>query len=178
MGSDLNLTTIDRNRIVAAALLSAVMLPLVWLSSASSSGSPSGSSSDSAGGAAVTSTTYSIGLGLEGAADKPVNLDGPTGALAEGEGQIAYPADLTGSMIRGSASYKRFPQSATTGCYSAVAPLGAELRVFNRDNGRSIRCFNVNVGYVPAGQDIVISTTMFEKLADLVDSPIPVEITW
>ena len=177
MGSDVNLTSIDRNRIVAATLLSAVMLPLVWLSSASSSGSSSTSPGDSAA-ASATSTTYSIGLGLEGAADKPVNLDGPTGALAEGEGQIAYPADLTGSMLRGSASYKRFPQSATTGCYSALAPLGAELRVFNRDNGRSIRCFNVNVGYVPAGQDIVISTTMFEKLADLVDSPIPVEITW
>ena len=173
----MNLTTIDRNRIVAAALLSAVMLPLVWLSSASSSGKSPGSSSNSPA-ASATSTTYSIGLGLEGAADKPVNLDGPTGALAEGEGQIAYPADLTGSMLRGSASYKRFPQSATTGCYSALAPLGAQLKVFNRDNGRSITCFNVNVGYVPPGQDIVINTTMFEKLADLVDSPIPVEITW
>lgn len=170
----MNLTQIDRNRMVAAALLSAVMLPLVWLSSASSSG---GSSTQSTA-AGATSTTYSIGLGLEGAADKPVNLEGPTGALAEGEGQIAYPADLTGSILRGTASYKRFPQSATTGCYSTSAPLGAELRVFNRDNGRSIRCNNVNVGYVPPGQDIVISTVMFEKLADLVDSPIPVEITW
>lgn len=170
----MNLTTIDRNRIVAAALLSAVMLPIVWLSSASGSGS-SGPDSTAA---VATSTTYSIGLGLEGAADKPVNLDGPTGALAEGEGQIAYPADLTGSMLRGTASYKRFPQSAANGCYSSLAPLGAELRVFNRDNGRSIKCLNINVGYVPPGQEIVISTVTFEKLADLVDSPIPVEITW
>lgn len=171
----MNLTSIDRNRIVAATLLSAVLLPLVWLSSAASGGGASGTETTVQG---ATTTSYSIGIGLEGEADKPVNLDGPTGALAEGEGQIAYPAALTGSILRGTAAYKRFPLSATTGCYSAAAPLGAELKVLSLDDGRSIRCFNVNVGYVPPGQDIVINTSLFEKLADLVDSPIPVEISW
>lgn len=169
----MNLTQIDRNRIVAASLLTALLVPLAWLASGASE-----QTAATATTAVVTTTTYELGIGANANADTPANLEGPTGAGAQGEGQIAFPADLEGQYHRGTASYKRFPESATNGCITGIVPLGVEITVRNLDNGRVVTCLNLNIGYVPPVADIVLNTRLFEDIGRLVDAPLPVEFTW
>lgn len=169
----MNLTQIDRNRIVAASLLTALLVPLAWLASGSSSQTVATATT-----AAATTTTFDVGIGSNATADAPVNLEGPTGAGAQGEGKIAFPADLEGQYHRGTASYKRFPQSANTGCITSIVPLGTEITVRNLDNGRTVTCLNINIGYVPPVADIILNTRLFEDIGRLVDAPLPVEFTW
>jgi hypothetical protein len=168
-----NLTQIDRNRIVAASLLTALLLPLAWLAAGAGDGTAATPTT-----AVVTTTTFPLGIGANANADTPANLEGPTGAGAQGEGQIAFPADLEGQYHRGTASYKRFPESARTGCITAIVPLGVEIVVRNLDNGRTVTCLNINIGYVPPVADIILNTRLFEDLGRLVDAPLPVEFTW
>ena len=169
----MNLTQIDRNRIVAATLLTALLVPLAWLASGASD-----ETSATPTTAAVTTTTYALGIGANASADTPANLEGPTGAGAQGEGQIAFPADLEGQYHRGTASYKRFPESASTGCITGIVPLGVDITVRNLDNGRVVTCLNINIGWVPPTADIILNTRLFEDLGRLVDAPLPVEFTW
>jgi hypothetical protein len=82
-------------------------------------------------------------------------------------------------MARGTASFKRFPTSAKTGCVTSLAPLGAEITVRNLNNGHKTKCFNVNIILnTSAVFDITLDASVFEAIAELVDAPIPVELTW
>lgn len=167
-------TVIDRNRMTVAAVLTALALPLLFMASGRSAGS------SGAPATTTTSTTIKSGLPTDPSteADAPANLSGPVVGDPNGTGQIAYPADNSGRMLRGMASYRRLPDSAATGCSTGLVPLGAEITVRNLNNGRKTTCTNINVGAVPAGIDIVVNTSLFESIAELIDAPLPVELTW
>ncbi len=168
----LDLSSVDRRRLNAAIALTAIALPVLFIASAGSSGTGDP--------APATTTTVVLVPSISGDRDidAPANLEGPVVADPVGEGQLAYPADNSGRMVRGRATFRRFPDGATTACSSPLVPLGAQITVRNLDNGRKTVCSNINIGPTSATFDIVLHTGVFEKIAQLVDAPLPVELTW
>jgi hypothetical protein len=57
-------------------------------------------------------------------------------------------------------------------------PLGAVITVRNLNNGRKTECTNLNLGYIPPTFDIVLNTSVFLELSELVNAPLKVELTW
>jgi hypothetical protein len=167
----MDFTRFDKNRMTVAVIATAVLIPLLFMAGGNSSNS-------SAEPIKATTSTYDLGLSSDGMADAPANLDGPVSQDPNGSGEIAYPADNDGQMARVIASYKRFPNSAKTGCSTASAPLGATVTVRNLNNGHKTTCLNINIGPTSGTFGIIMNTTVFEAIAELVDAPLPVELTW
>jgi hypothetical protein len=107
-----------------------------------------------------------------------VNLDGPLSLQPNGQSRIAYPGPGEMKRVNAKASYRTFPSYNSTICYSAAAPLGAELTVINLNNGKSVKCDNVFAILLPAGVDIVLHSPLFLLIANLVDAPLPVTVSW
>lgn len=168
----MHLSETDRNRIRVAGVATAVLLPVLFLF-----GGGTGGSAGSTVPAAPT-TTYDIGLLTDASEDAPANVEGPSSNGPNGQGQIAYPATNEGRMMRGSASFKQFPIGDGQACTSNTIPLGAVITVTNLNNGRKVKCTNINSVYVPPGFDIVLNLRVFTSIADLIDAPLPVELTW
>ena len=63
-------------------------------------------------------------------------------------------------------------------CGTTRAPFGARVVVTNTDNGFRIACTNVEHQATATGVVMVLDTDAFLELADLGDSPIPVQISW
>jgi hypothetical protein len=167
----MDFTRFDKNRMTVAVIATAVLIPLLFMAGGRSSNS-------SAETIKATTTTYDLGLATDGTADAPANLDGPVSQDPNGSGEIAYPADNDGQRARVIASYKRFPNSAKTGCSTTAAPLGATVTVRNLNNGHKTTCLNINIGPTSGTFGIIMNTTVFVLIAELVDAPLPVELTW
>lgn len=167
----MDFSRVDRNRLTVAIALTAVALPVLFIASG-----PTGGTGQDA--VEVTTTTLETGLATDKEADAPANLDGPVSADPQGQGQLAYPADNSGRMVRGDATFKRFPEGAEKGCSTPLVPLGAEITVRNLNNGRKTVCTNINIGPTSGTFQIVLHTGVFEKIAEIVDAPLPVELTW
>lgn len=172
MAEFMALSRTDRNRINVAIVITALVLPMFFIASA---GTPA---NNGATATTATPTTLDVGLSTDKDADAPANLDGPATVDPQGAGQLAYPADNSGRLLRGTATFKRFPNDAETGCATALVPLGTEITVRNLNNGRKTTCTNINIGPTSGTFDIVLHTGIFEKIADIVDAPLPVELTW
>ena len=134
----------------------------------------SGNSSDAT---PTTVTTTTVPPVIEQVIPESVILGGPAPLAPTGSAVIAYPAD-TGNSIDGRASFSNLGYTQTPICYSIEAPIGRVVTVTNINNGRSITCTNVFSLLVPNGVTVILHTSVFIKLADLIDSPIPVKISW
>jgi hypothetical protein len=171
-----NLTTVDRNRLTVVVLFTVIVSVLYFVSSGRSEGDTSGDP------ASATTTLPGNGTGLytdpNSVVDAPASLQGPGAAEAGGGGPIAYPADEDLNTARGRASFKRYPQGGERGCSTGLAPLATRIRVRNLDNGRTTTCTNVYIGPQPGGFEIVLDITVFESIAEIVQAPLPVEISW
>jgi hypothetical protein len=168
----MDISPVDKNRMTVAMVVSAIFLAVAFMASGNSGNETVTTV------AKATSTTYDLGLGLDSTVDAPANLDGPVSADPNGQGQIAYPANNSGRMVRGNATYKRLPDSVKTGCSTTLVPLGATITVLNLNNGRKADCVNINIGPMSGSFDITLNTAVFEAIAELVDAPLPVELTW
>ena len=172
----------ERRRIAVLAVVT-TLVALVFVAANGSSGS----STDDSVGAPTTleSTTTSTPLDDAGAvgpladdSSKPVNLDGPLAQQPNGTAPIAYPGPGEMNRVNGKASYVRFPDYNSAICYASKAPLGAEVTVVNLNNGRSLTCTNVFAVTLPSGADVVIHTPLYLQIANLVDAPLPVTVSW
>ena len=163
---------VDKNRIRAAGFITAIVLPILFLAG----GRPAGSTEPTV--ANSTTTTYDSGLSTDATEDAPANLKGPVSNIPNGQGQVAYPATNDGKILRGTASFKQFPIGDGQACTSNAIPLGSVVTVMNLNTGRKIQCTNINSVYVPPGFDIVLNLKVFTAIAELVDAPLPVELTW
>lgn len=168
----MDFSRVDRNRLNVAIVLTAIALPVLFIASGRSGEGAVDSAS------IASSSTLDSGLATDKEADAPANLDGPVSQDPQGQGQLAYPADNSGRLVRGDATFKRFPDGAEKGCATPLVPLGAEITVRNLNNGRKTVCTNINIGPTSATFQIVLHTGVFEKIAELVDAPLPVELTW
>lgn len=172
----MNLTTVDRNRLTVVVLFTVIVSILYFVTSGRSEGEMSGDS------VAATTTLPGTGTGLytdpQSVVDAPASLQGPGAAESSGGGPIAYPADEELNTVRGRASFKRYPQGGERGCSTNLVPLASKVKVRNLNNGRTTTCTNVYIGALPGGFEIVLDITVFEAIAEIVQAPLPVEITW
>ncbi len=155
---------------VVAAVVTTIVLPLAFMAS--------GKPSTQVAATTAPTTTYDLGLASSDTVDAPANLTGPGDVAPVGPGAIAYPADNSGRILRGKATFHRFPDSVAKACATNELPLGTVITVRNLNNGRKASCTNINVGFAPAGADIVLGTELFAQIAQLIDAPLPVELTW
>lgn len=161
------LSTFERRRIVIAALLTVLVLPFVLLNRTDDKVADS---------AEVATTTTQLEQAADGSLE-PIILGGPSPIVQDGSAQIAYPASsLTG--VQAIASFSNFDNAPEIVCYMPQAPLGIKISVQNLNNGRTATCTNVFRTTMPSGASMLLHTKVFESLANLVDAPIPVTVSW
>ena len=166
------LSTFERRRIALTAIVTILVLPLLMISQGD----------DKTDDAVVTITTTtqlgaSLGEESEDGSLEAIILGGPSPIVRDGSAQIAYPSSsLTG--IQAIASFSSFDNAPDIVCYIPDAPLGIKISVQNLNNGRTTTCTNVFRTSLPSGVTMLLHTKVFESLANLVDAPIPVTVSW
>ena len=165
-------STFERRRIAVAAILTVLVLPLFIINN--------GDENTKDVDVAVTTTTQvdsGLGESSEDGSLEPIILGGPSPIVQDGSAQIAYPASsLTGTQAI--ASFSNFDNAPDIVCYFPEAPLGIVIAVQNLNNGRTTTCTNVFRTSLPSGATMLLHTKVFESLANLVDAPIPVTVSW
>ena len=167
----------ERRRLVVATAFTLIALPSIWLfdrddpSSRGPSGvAAAGVATPEAVAEATTPTTQP---------EVPIFLDNTIVAVAPAVIDIALPDAPGEREAVGKASYRRYVDSEiTTPCTTYLAPSGATITVTNIDNGLAITCTNTLGVAKPADADIVIDTDVYVAIADLVDAPVPVRLSW
>lgn len=178
----LNLDVTDRRRVVVAAALTIVALPAIWLFARGepSAGTAAPNVAGAAGlatpgaGAVTTPATDQDAFGT----NSPIFVDGPTTPPKPAIVPVIIPSENPGQSLNGSATYRRNADPLATTCSSAVAPFDAKLTVTNTNNGFSVQCVNRTPKVLTAGLSIELTTAQFQQIAELVDSPVPVRISW
>jgi hypothetical protein len=113
-------------------------------------------------------------FGTEG----PIFVDGPTTPPKPAVVQIVVPAQVGAGHIDGRATYKRTIGDRVDTCSAPNAPINKTLTVTNRDNGRWINCVNRAPQALAPGVEVMLTFDQFGQIAQLVDAPVPVRITW
>ncbi len=160
------LSVYERRRATVLAVVTVVVLGLVW-------GNRGGDSATTAEAIATTTTSVLVDESIP----DPVILGGPTPLAPSGSAAIAYPA-VNPNEETGLATFSNLGYTQTPVCYSTVVPAGASVTVTNVNNGRTVKCTSVYSLLVPAGMDIMLHSSLFTKIANLIDAPIPVKISW
>jgi hypothetical protein len=128
-------------------------------------------------GAAAAPTTTVAAPVVDDSVPAPVILTGPSPVAPSGSAVIAYPAENPLS-VEGVATFTNFGFTSSAVCYSTTVPPGLEMTVTNMNNGRRLQCVSSYSLLVPGGVTIMLHTSKFVELADLVDSPIPISVEW
>ena len=166
------LSAFDRRRIVLIALVTFFALPALWVVSRDKAAPDSSNLAASVAADAGTASVETSDGSLE-----PIILGGPAPIVQDGSARIAYPAtDPNG--VQAIASFSNFDGAPDIVCYIPVAPLGISITVKNLNNGRTTTCTNVYRISLPSGVTMLLHTKVFESLANLVDAPIPVSVSW
>ncbi len=167
------LTDSDRRRFMLATALTLVALPALWWANRDD-GAPSVATAgiDVDDGSAATKPDRAVPA--TDPANAPVFLDGPSGQVGAGLAEIAVPAQPKLERITTKAIFRSDVGSPTT-CTLPGISQGASIVVVNLDNNRSVRC---TARLAPSGGAdlLVLHPDLFAEIADLTDSPIPVEI--
>ena len=165
------LTLTERRRLVVATAITLIAVPAVLLSSNNSSSSVD------------TTSTLATAVSVAPAEPEPAEpafLPENNGSQAPEIITVNVPAPPTGSNVKGTASYIRW-QGNLLGlrpCATPHALIGAIITVTNLNNGRSLECNNVSIQALPGNNIILVHTDVFVEIADLVDAPIPVQISF
>ncbi len=167
------LSTFERRRIALAAIVTILVLPLLMISQGDDT------KTEDAAVEATTTTQLDADLGEESddGSLEPIILGGPSPIVRDGSAQIAYPSSIL-IGIQAIASFSSFNNAPDIVCYIPEAPLGIKISVQNLNNGRTTTCTNVFRTSLPSGVTMLLHTKVFESLANLVDAPIPVTVSW
>jgi hypothetical protein len=180
----LRLEHADWRRMVMASAITLVALPSLWLMNRNDD---SGAPNLAAAGVAVGADHATAGspdvtpppaIGSSSGAF----MESPSDVLAtdipDGDDRIAIavPAPKPGTSSFGRATFRStFPDPAT--CIVKGAPYAATVTITNLDNGRTTSC-TASVSPVGSPDAVVLHTAAFVQIADLTDSPVPVELNW
>jgi hypothetical protein len=159
------LSVYERRRATVLAVVTVVVLGIAW-----------GNRSDGEATTTESVVTTTTALVDESIPD-PVILGGPAPLAPSGSAAIAYPA-VNPNERTGVATFSNLGYTQTAVCYSTVVPAGATVTVTNVNNGRTVKCTSVYSLLVPSGMDIMLHSSVFTKIANLIDAPIPVKISW
>jgi hypothetical protein len=92
---------------------------------------------------------------------------------------LVVPTAAPSTSESGLATYRRWPAGAPADpCSVWFLKVGTKVTVTNLDNGHTVQCTIAARTGVPAGDTIVLDTATFSRLADLIEAPIPVTISW
>lgn len=180
-GVALNLDVTDRRRLAVAAAFTILALPAIWLFTRGEANSGGG-----APGIAAVGVEPPGAAGDPGAPEpidamgpnSPIFIDGPSTPPRPDVIQIVVPSPVDGDFALGNATYKSTTADSANSCAAPRAPFGATLTVTNRDNGRVLECVNRGGPGLPGDLAIQLSPAQFSMIAQLIDVPIPVRITW
>lgn len=165
----------DRRRVALAAVFTVVALPAIWLFDRDD---PTASPGVAAAGLPAPEVSEAA-VPLETEPEMPVFLDNTAVVVAPAVIDVAIPDPPKPNEITGTAGYKRFPvETGDRKCAAATAPSGVLLTITNIDNGLSITCRNTQGVAMPYGITVGIDTDLFIEIADLVDSPVPIRLSW
>jgi hypothetical protein len=175
----------DRRRMVTASVLTLIALPSLWLMTRDhESRSPQVATAgvvvaaDASGATAETDPAPPLAMGTAGGAF----LEAPDGVIASDAPArdtrvvIAVQAPPAGTSVFARASYRSTISDPGT-CLVAGAPYATTVTITNLDNGRRTTCV-ASLSPVGSRHDAVLHTSRFVEIANLTDSPVPVEITW
>ena len=160
----------DRRRLVLAATLTAVAFPVLWMLDG-----------DTDDNASTPSMPVANNLTLPPQTEPPVPvfLDNTSPVVAPAIIDIAVPEGPGSREARGAATFKRYVGAPVERpCTTSLAPPGVLLTVTNVDNGLSTTCTNTRFVTVPPGADIAIDTDVYVTIAELVEAPVPVRLSW
>ena len=159
------LSVYERRRATVLAVVTVVVLGIAWGNRSNGEATTTES--------VVTTTTALVDESIP----DPVILGGPAPLAPSGSAAIAYPA-VNPNERTGVATFSNLGYTQTAVCYSTVVPAGATVTVTNVNNGRTVKCTSVYSLLVPSGMDIMLHSSVFTKIANLIDAPIPVKISW
>lgn len=189
-----------------ATIVTIAALPALWLSGRDDAGGPNTpiavvgaagaleAAGDSSAGVTPDTAGIEIEVGLPAAdqapevteapagdpfgGSEPVFLAGPSTPVAP-EPNIVYADPGTTRQASGTATFKRWdPTWRGLACQCSVAPANARLTITNVNNGRTATCTNVLTRPTGTGAVLVLDTDTFLQLANLVEAPLPVHISW
>ncbi len=163
------LTPHDRRRIMLVSALTLVALPALWWASQSSV-----APNVATAGIVVTDQADAAPTSDPGDDAAPVFLDGPSAQVGAALAEIAVPAPPAIAQITTTATF-RSSLGSPSACMVPGVGNGTTVTVVNLDNNRSITCTAI-LAPSGAGSQLVLATELFAEIADLTDSPIPVEI--
>jgi hypothetical protein len=171
------LTDTDRRRFAAAAALTLLALPALWLANTRQN--------SSAPNVAVAGIDPGVEVGIDATEQEttavdgigevaPVFLEGPASAPGAGLSEIAIPAKPLVDGITAKATFRSTVPGTDT-CIVSGLTTGTRITVVNLDNNRSVSCTTI-LAPGDSTDDIVLHTSAFAEIADLTDAPISVEI--
>ena len=120
----------------------------------------------------TTSTTVPIGF-----------LAGPSTTITPAPVLIAVPEPKPANLLEGTASFKVLPlpwRNLPTPCIAqeGTIPPGTKLKVTNLGNSQSTNCVVAMQLQLPQGQVLTMADSVFMEVADLIESPIHVRLSW
>jgi hypothetical protein len=164
----------ERRRVVLATAFTLVALPAIWLFDRDDPPTSPGIAAAGLPAPEVNQAADTVPTETE----LPVFLDNTVVVVPPAVIDVALPSAPGANEITGTASYKRFDPESDKKCTAPQAPSGVLLTITNIDNGLSITCRNTLGVSMPYGITVGIDTDLFIDLADLVDSPIPIRLSW
>ena len=169
------LTTFQRRRIVVLTVITIILVPILRSCKGNDSSEPTSTPTTIA--PAYNTIAPSSGVVSDEESPAPIILGGPAPIVQDGSAQIAYPAVET-SGVQLIASFSNFDNAPDVVCFVPAAPFGISLTIKNINNGRTTKCTNVYREIMPAGATALLHTKVFERISNLVDAPIPVNVSW
>lgn len=166
----------ERRRIVLATVLTVVALPAVWLLDRDD---PTPSPNVAAAGVPTPAAAAEAAPDDSFVPEVPVFLDNTAVVPQPAVIDIAVPDTVNPNQTEVLLTYKNYESiQVERPCSAVAAPSGAQITVTNVDNGQSVVCTNTLGMSIPIGAEMAIDINLYVKIADLVDAPIPVRISW
>jgi hypothetical protein len=167
----------ERRRLVVATAFTLIALPSIWLFDRGDTTSP-GSSAVAAAGVPTPERSAS-GTTPTTEPEVPIFLDNTIVVVAPAVIDVALPDAPGDREKQGRATFRRYVDTEVfRPCTTYLAPSGATITVTNTDNGLTTNCTNtLDVSKSPDA-DIIIDTDVYVAIADLVDAPVPVRLSW
>lgn len=168
----------ERRRLAVVAVLTLIAVPAVYAFDGGDEADVPGS------GIPATAEQPLADLAVDVVVDSiapevPVFLDNEIVVPAPAVIDIAVPPPASATEARGLATFRRYVDTTIARpCTTRLAPSGATITVTNLDNGMSTTCTNTLGVSVAAGSDMAIDMTLFTGIAELVDAPVPVRLSW
>lgn len=174
-----NATVYDRRRLVLAALVTIVVIPVVWWTR-SSPDTPKVDAPETVGPVSESLTPGFLSGSRETVPSSTFapNVPAPEDALLR-SGMATYKnfgARRVGAKSSGSTIVPTTVLPSDV-CIINFLPEGTKVTVENTDNGRSVRC-NVRWQTIPPGMIVVLNAPLFQKISELAQAPIPVRLSW